>query len=51
MEERCLSIRLLPEKYPMGKMTMPIIVTTSHGIVVEPFPVAAAKSKIRYTTG
>ena len=35
----------------MGKMTMPIIVTISHGRVVEPFPVAAVKRKVKYTTG
>ena len=46
-----MNIHLHPAKTPMGKMTMPIIVTTSHGIVVEPFPVAAEKSKVKYTTG
>ena len=45
IKEKCLSIRLLPPKTLMGKRTMPIIVTTSHGIVVEPFPVAAEKVK------
>ena len=49
VEEKCLNIHLHPAKTPTGKMTMPIIVTTSHGIVVEPFPVAAVKRKVKYT--
>ena len=50
-KEKRLSIRLLPPKTLMGKRTMPIIVTISHGKVVEPFPVAAEKSKVKYITG
>ena len=46
-----MNIHLHPPKIPMGKMTMPIIVTISHGRVVEPFPVAAVKRKVKYTTG
>ena len=47
IEEKCLNIHLHPAKTPMGKMKMPIIVTTSHGRVVEPFPVAAVKIHYR----